>query len=68
MTKPPHIAALDNLFHPQNGEKCIIQPLVDYMFWVKNSVSEIALTIVFNFGLSEKPTQHVHFKCANIIS
>lgn len=28
MTKPPHIAVVANLFHPQTGEECIIQPVV----------------------------------------
>lgn len=29
MTKPPHIAVVVNLFHPQTGEECIIQPVVE---------------------------------------
>lgn len=29
MTKPTHIALVANLFHPQTGEECIIQSVVD---------------------------------------
>lgn len=63
MTKPPPIAAeVANLFHPQTGEECIIQPRLDALrskqFQTKK-LPEPPLTAFFTLGLYVTPGQHI---------
>lgn len=61
MTKPPHIAVVVNLFHPQTGEECIIQPVVDALGskqCFKNCLNQL-LTAFFILGLYLKLRQHI---------
>lgn len=68
MTKPPRLAIVVNLFHPQTGEKCIIQPTARLMLWVQSGISKsyepplIAFYIV-GLRLTKSETADVMIVC-----